>query len=99
MFTNGINGAQCWNDIEVYRLWKTAHVAKKLNNSEKSQPKRFLNDFQYVCGTILQDIPDDERNKDFKLVERVFRRENIACINSTELPYFACQIFREICIY
>ena len=54
------------------------HAAKKLTISEKNALKRVLNDFQYVCGTILQDIQSDERNSDLKVIEKVFCCENIA---------------------
>ena len=86
-------------DVLMCRKPRLMHAVKKLTISEKNALKRVLNDFQYVCGTILQDIQSDERNSDLKVIEKVFCRENIACANLIEFPYYSCRIYRTICIY
>ena len=47
----------------------------KLSGNQITSSKRLLNDFMYVCGTIFQDVPLDDRRPDTRVAEHVFTRE------------------------
>ena len=38
-----------------------------------------LNDFQFVSGSVFQDIMVDKNNPDEAVLSKVFARENISC--------------------
>ena len=61
--------------------------------------KRVLNDFQYVCGTILQDVPKDDRNPDSQITKLVFCKENFSCCSPVEMPYLSRKIHPLICVH
>ena len=60
--------------------------------------KRILNDIRYVCGTTLQEVPDDERNKVTSVSKNVCMREILECASNIEIPYYSCNIFKTVCI-
>ena len=68
----------------------------KLKSNELTSLKRIWNDIMYVCGTIMEDIPIDERNKDCRICERVYIRENLECKSNIEVPYYSTKIFKEV---
>ena len=70
----------------------------KLKCNELVSLKRILNDIRYVCGTVLRDIEDDERNKDTSVSKDVYLRENLECGSNIEIPYYSCKIFKIVCI-
>ena len=47
----------------------------------------------YVCETIFQDIPLDNRCPGTRVAEHIFTRENISC-----KPYYTLQSYKKICI-
>ena len=53
------------------------YAKKKLSPQNLLSLERVLNDFQYVRGTILQDVPKDDQNPDSQINKVVFCRENL----------------------
>ena len=80
-----IKCSQCWEPHLI-------HAKKKLSPQNLLSLKRVLNDSQYVCGTILQDVPKNDRNPDSQITEVVFCKENLSCCSLVEIPYFSCNI-------
>ena len=50
----------------------TLHVLSLLSPQQVVSVKRLINDFQYVCGTVVQNVPNDDRNPDSKITEVIF---------------------------
>ena len=57
----------------------------KLKRNQLTSLKRIWNDILCVCGTIMEDIPIDERNKDCRICERVYISENLECKSNIEV--------------
>ena len=74
------------------------HSRTKLKDGELKSFKRVLNDFQFVCGSVFQEIMVDKNNPDETLLSKVFARENISCKSSIELPHYSCKAFKQVCI-
>ena len=53
------------------------YAKKKLSPQNLLSLERVLNDFQYVRGTILQDVPKDDQNPDSQINKVVFCKENL----------------------
>ena len=75
------------------------HSQTKVTDAEKRSLKRVLfNGYQYICGSSLQDIMLDTRNRDVVVIGKVFCRKNLSCSVSIEIPYYS-KLFQSICIY
>ena len=66
----------------------------KLKDGELGSFKRVLNDFQFVCGSVLQEIMVDKNNPDETVLSKVFALENISCKSPIELLYYSCKAFK-----
>ena len=53
----------------------------------------------YVCGSVLADYAGTGNDKDLKLIENIYVRENISCASKIELPYYSVDHYPKICIY
>ena len=82
-------------DCKKTRLF---YAKYKLKSNELTSLKRIWNDIRYICRTIMEDIPIDERNKDCGICDRVCIRENLGCMSNIEVPYYSCKIFKEVWI-
>ena len=69
-----------------YQKTRLIYAKKKLFPQNLLSLKRVRNDFQYVYGTFLQDVPKDERKPDSQITELVFCRENLSCCSPVEIP-------------
>ena len=70
----------------------------KLKDGELRSLKRVLNDFQFVCGSVFQEIMLDKNKPDETVLSKVFARENISYKGPIELPYYPCKAFKQVCI-
>ena len=70
----------------------------KLKDGELRPLKRVLNDFQFVCGSVFQEIMVDKNKPDATVLSKVFAHENISCKGLIELPYYSCKAFKKVCI-
>ena len=70
----------------------------KLKDGELRSFKRMLNGFQFVCGSVFQEIMFDKNNPDKTVLSKVFTHENIPCKSPIELPYCSCKAFKQVCI-
>ena len=70
----------------------------KLKDGELRSFKRVLNDFQFVCGSALQEIMVDKNNPDETVLSKVFASENISRKSPIELLYYSCKAFRQVYI-
>ena len=68
-----------------------------LKADEKLSLKRVLSG--YVCGSSFQEFVTDAKNKDGKIFEKVFVKENLSCISPVEKPYFSCKFLKPVCIH
>ena len=76
------------------------YAAKKLKGTQPEKLKRVLNGLLYVCGSSLQEIDDNDENKDLSILDLVYVRENLNCFSNVELAYFSrksCK--KDICVY
>ena len=69
-----------------YQKTRLIYAKKKLFPQNLLSLKRVRNDFQYVYGTFLQDVPKDDRKPDSQITELVFCRENLSCCSPVEIP-------------
>ena len=72
---------------------------KMLKADEKLSLKRVLSGLEYVCGSSFQEFVTDAKNKDGKIFEKVFVKENLSCILPVEKPYFSCKFLKPVCIH
>ena len=70
----------------------------KLKDGELRSFKHVLNDFKFACGSVFQEIMVDKNEPDETVLSKVFAHENISCKSPTELLYYFCKVFRQICI-
>ena len=89
-----INEAIAWS----YHKPRLLYSRTKLKDGELRSFKHVLNDFQFVCGSVFQEIMLDKNNPDEPVLSKVFAHENISCKSPIELPYSSCKIFKQICI-
>ena len=50
---------------------------KKLTESEKTKLMRFLSQYEYICGSSFQELPDGD-DPVIAVIRKVFVRENIS---------------------
>ena len=85
-------------DCTQCRKPRLLHSKSKLTDSEKCSLKRVFNGYSYICGSSLQDIMTNERNRDYAVIS-VYCKENISCVSTIELPYCSSKIFKNVCVY
>ena len=83
---------------ECRRPW-LIYAKAKLKDTELRAFKRALNSYNYVNGSMFQEIVSDQRNSDDSILTKVFTSENLSCNSMIELPYYTCKIFKSICVY
>ena len=71
-----INAGKIVKCINCLKL-RVVYAKKKLSDAHNSSMKRMLNDFQYVCGTVFHDLPNDDKNKDSLVLEKLHSRKNL----------------------
>ena len=64
---------KCINCLKL----RVVYAKKKLSDAHNSSMKRMFNDFQYVCGTVFHDLPNDDKNKDSLVLEKLHSRKNL----------------------
>ena len=52
-----------------------------------------------MCGSVLADYAGTGNDKDLKLIENIYIKENISSANKVELPYYSVDYYPKICIY
>ena len=70
----------------------------KLKDGELRSFKRVLNSFQFVCGSVFQEIMVDINNPDETVLSKVYARENISNKSPIQLLYYSCKAFKQVCI-
>ena len=83
---------------ECRRPW-LVYTEAKLKDTELRALKRALNSYNYVGGSMFQEIVADQGNFDDSILTKVFTRENLSCNSMIELPYYTCKISKNICVY
>ena len=91
---SAINEAIAWS----YHKPRLLYSRTKLKDGELRSFKCMLNDFQFVCGSVFQEIMLDKNNPDEPVLSKVFARENISCKSPIELLYYSCKAFKQVCI-
>ena len=71
---------------------------KKLSPQNLLSLKRMLNDFQYMCGTFLQDVSKDDPNTDSQIPKLVFCREYFSCCSPERYHIFPAK-FTHSCVH
>ena len=89
-----INEAIAWN----YHKPRLLYSRTKLKDGELRSFKHVLNDFQFVCGSVFQEIMLDKNNPDEPVLSKVFAHENISCKSPIELLYYSYKAFKQVCI-
>lgn len=69
----------------------------KASGAELRRLKRLLKNFQYICGTALQEMIVTENSPESKVLKKVFTSENLSCTANIEAPYYSCAIFPKAC--
>ena len=61
--------------------------------------QRMVEKSDFVCGSVLSKYEGTGSEKDQKLLNSIYIRENISCSGKIELPYYSIDNFPKICIY
>ena len=69
--------AECWRPLPVY-------AKAKLKDTKLRAFNRALNSYDYVCGSMFQEIVSEQRDSDDSILTKVYTRENLSC-NSIEI--------------
>ena len=72
---------------------------RMLKGEEKASLKRVLNGLEYVCGSSFQEFLVNSENRDVKILEKVFVKENLSCSLVVERPYYSCDFLKKVCIH
>ena len=75
------------------------YAKQKLKPAEMEAFKRVINGIVYSCGTPINEIDENEDNRDARMTNIVCCHENLNCNSKIELPYYSCKGFKDICIY
>ena len=85
--------------IKCTECRKPRLIKNKLSPQNLLSLKGVLNHFQYVHGTILQDVLKDDWDSDSQITELAFCRKNLSCFSLIEIPYFSNKIHPLICVH
>ena len=83
---------------ECRRPW-LVYAKAKFKDTELRALKRALNSYNYVGGSMFQEIVSDQGNSDGSILTKVFIKENLSCNSMMELPYYTCKVSKNICVY
>ena len=64
--------------------WQLLYTKNVLTSKEKSELNNILENVQYSCGSVMQDI----EHEDDSILTKVYVRENLTCESSMEIPYY-----------
>ena len=70
----------------------------KIKDGELRSFKCVLNDFQFLCGSVFQEIMVEKNSPGETVSLKVFARENNSCKSPIELSYYSCKSFKQVCI-
>ncbi len=75
------------------------YAARKVPPVERKNLERLLEYYDYSCGCVLQDLAtDDERTPIINaLVQKVYVRANLSCLDPIEIPYYSAECFEPVC--
>ena len=74
------------------------YANKVVKAEERLRFKRLQNDYVYICGGSFNEIHVSNTNKDSKISENIFTRENLSCSSNIEIPYYSAG-YKNICIF
>ena len=78
---------------------RAVYAKKTLSDAHKWTMKPMLSYFQYVCGTVFHDLPNDDKNKDSCVLEMLHCWGNLTYESPKEIPYYSSKIFKNLCFY
>ena len=76
---------------------RVLHGAKKLKKDECIELEKALEQIDFTCGTTMAClVPDDAEEH---ILEKVYVRADLKCIQPVEVPYFSSGIFPALCCH